>query len=71
MKKISDDIKKLLDEKSISFTDEVQKQIEEKITMLTKNIQDKETNITRYEKFLKTIKEEKEFLRTLSSKMNK
>ncbi|OUO41637.1 hypothetical protein B5F82_00195 [Megamonas hypermegale] len=71
MEKISDDIKKSLDEKSISFTDEVQKQIEEKITMLTKNIQDKETNIKRYKKFLKTITEEKEFLRTLSSKMNK
>lgn len=70
MENIANKIKNLLDEKALSFTDDVQKQIEEKINMLTKNIQNKELSIRRYEKFLIKIKEEKNKIRAISSEMN-
>lgn len=59
LEKIANNVKQVLDAKAISFTDDVQKQIENKIEILQLNISDKETSIHRYDEFLRNIRAEK------------
>ena len=60
-------IKELLNDKALTFTDDVKEQIETKINLLQKNIQNKEESIKTYNDFLSRLKQYKTSLRQINS----
>ena len=63
LKEKSKSIEAMLNERAANFTDDVKKQIEEKITILQKNLTDREGSIKNYSVFLQVIGELKDELR--------
>ena len=64
LQKISNDIKDILNEKAVTFNDDVKTEIEEKIKLLESNLHNKEESINNYKDFLNKLKHYKDELRT-------
>ena len=63
LEKISNDIKDILNEKAVTFTDDVKTEIEEKIKLLETNLHNKEDSIKKYNDFLSKLRHYKDELR--------
>lgn len=63
MEQKTEEIEQMLNQQAIHFTDDIKKQIEAKIQLLTTSLQDKQGSIEKYNAFLKHIADYKQELR--------
>ena len=55
----------ILEDQAIYFTDDIKKQLEAKIELLTKNLQNQQESVKKYNTFLKNIADYKQELREI------
>lgn len=65
----ANNIATILNDQAINFTDDIKKQIEAKIELLTKNLQNQQESIDKYNKFLQVLNLHKQELREISAKL--